>query len=256
MSFKVMSHAKFQPLPEEEVVLRLKNIIHTRSKKVCICEDLSLLDENNLPPFRHAIWSVVKHFDVLKTYFFRINSEQSFISLRSIEKEIAKGIAHQQEIELLFRQAISIYNLLVPEAPYSFLPLPIHKAVLERNLHKVITLVRENPNYVYQTNSVGETPLHVAIKFQLIAIAHFLVSEQPNPIEEEELGGNSPLHLAVETRNIQLVQLILSKHISPYILNKSHQTPLDIAKNLRSRPVIKLLEEYEALYYNRFFETH
>ncbi|MFA6914821.1 MAG: ankyrin repeat domain-containing protein [Parachlamydiales bacterium] len=255
MSFKVVSNARMQQLPEEEIMLRLKNIIHTHSNNIWIRDDLSLFDENKLSPLLRATWMIAKHFEGLKYRFFHINAQQSAQSFRSIEREIAKGIAHQVEIEKLFRQAITIYNLIMPNDPYVFLPLPIHKAILEKNLPKVMHLVIQNKDFLNQINSLGETPLHVSIKTKFDAATNFLLSEHPNPSEKDEISGNTPLHLAVEMDDIELVRIILRKHISPKILNTGGQTPLDIARNLRNRPLIKLLEEYEAYYFNHYFEA-
>lgn len=254
MSFRVVSNARMQQLPEEEVVRRLRDIIQVHSKNIWIKDDLSLFNEQNLTPLYRMTWMIVKHFDALKSRLFHIDPLQSAQSFRSIEREIAKGISSQNEIEQLFRQAITIYNLIMPDNPYVFLPLPIHKAIREKNLSKVIHLVLQNKNFLYQANSSGETPLHVAIRTQFTAAAGFLLSEHHNPIEKDEIAGDTPLHLAVEMENTEVVQKIMERHVSPLIQNTEGQTPLDIARQIRNRPLLKLLEEYEAQYYNHYFD--
>lgn len=253
MEFKVISNENILPLSQKEIVKRLKEFIDIEGDKVWIKDDLSLLDENKMTLFQKTIWFIARNFDSLKVNLYHINPKESAKSLHLIEKEIAVKPSDQKEIIFLFQLAVKKFNLLF-YPPYNPMTLSIHEALLNNDLSSVIRLVQKNRNCLKQTNSRGETPLHVALRQNNPGISHYLLHELKTADDADEIEGNTPLHLAVLNEDIQSIQMLLDKHSHITLANYQGFTPLDLAKMKKNKAILKLLEEYNAKTLNRFYE--
>lgn len=91
----------------------------------------------------------------------------------------------------------------------------------------------------------GNTALHAAVEWSREQVVQALIVAGAN-INAQNHMGETPLHLAIKGKDTKLVRLLLEQKANPWIkTSKStgHQTPLDLAKSLRSKVMISLLKK-------------
>lgn len=254
MHFYVISQERLKELAEEVVTERLKKIAALSPETgVWIRDDLSFFNENELPPMSKIIWQIAKHFDILKSRLFHIDPKQTVASLNLIEKELATEAQSNKKLLQVFNDVIVKFNSLNKDAPpYESLTLPIHEAVINDDLPAVIHMAEKNKSYIMQTNSEGETPLHVALRLKRSSIAAFLVHEHPSPVEQDLHYQYTPLHLAILNDDYDIAKKILDKGVSMESCDIFGRTPLVLAVETKNRRCAKLLERYKAMRANNF----
>lgn len=105
-------------------------------------------------------------------------------------------------------------------------------------------LINSGANINAQTN-VG-TPLIYAVNMQEVEIVKLLLNAGANV--NIPVNGLTPLHVAVINNNIGLVQLLLEHGAYPEVPNILNQTALDLAREGGNKQIIKLLQDWIAVY--------
>ena len=72
----------------------------------------------------------------------------------------------------------------------------IRQAVLDGNIDRVRTLITEKPERVRQIDAVGNTPLHIAVAANNLAVARLLI-ENGSPIDARNGDGRTPSVIAL-----------------------------------------------------------
>lgn len=74
----------------------------------------------------------------------------------------------------------------------------------------------------------------------------------PKAANIRDKWGNTPLHIAVEAKNVlSVVSLLGIKGITTNLVNKDREVPLDIAKRLKQKYIVNLLENHLTTRVNR-----
>lgn len=238
---------RLKQVSEGIILDRLRKYITTHGTDIWIKDDLSLFTESNLGPIRKVIWTIAKNFKLIKSKIYHIDPEQTADSLKLIEREIAKDISTQEELIPVFQAAIRKFNVTNYEKPYLALTLPIHSAILNNHFKHVIRLIEKDKSFLFQVNSEGETPLHVAFRRQADpGIIDFLLMNHPFPSEIDKVNASTPLHLAVFNDDIGSVRQLLKKNVPADIKNNDNLTPYDLACLKKNKAICKLLLDYRA----------
>jgi hypothetical protein len=116
---------------------------------------------------------------------------------------------------------------------------PIHIAV--RNGDKKITkhLIAKGAD-VNAFDRHKSTPLHIAVQIRSIELIKLLIKNGAI-VNAQNRYGNTPLHLAIYNKNIIAIKELLKHGANPNIVNHSWMTALSIAKKMRDLQTIKLL---------------
>ncbi|KAK4854670.1 hypothetical protein QYF36_000019 [Acer negundo] len=142
----------------------------------------------------------------------------------------------------LFKQTAEQLNLIVT---------PIKNTVLHINIasKKVSTVFVEEilricPSLLVQVNVQGDTPLHVAAKFECIDVVTALIRKAKDQREDLESGiradrkmlrminnkGNTALHEAMRSKCIEVIKILIEEDSGfSYSANHCGETPLYIA---------------------------
>ena len=110
--------------------------------------------------------------------------------------------------------------------------LLLQKAVLSNCLHLMLRLIETQECNINETNSFGETALHIACRTRHKAIVKKLVEDRRCDLNAQNHWGDTALHLAVYsgtdvTENIQC--MLHSERCNSNITNREGHTPLHIA---------------------------
>jgi len=94
---------------------------------------------------------------------------------------------------------------------------PIHDAVIDGDLQKVMRLVEEDPGVVSLTDpdeGKGGTALHFASKYGRIEIALYLL-DQGADINARDIYHGTPLFYACENGFVEMVEMLVSRGADP-----------------------------------------
>ena len=96
-------------------------------------------------------------------------------------------------------------------------------------------------------NTVGSTPLHLAVSLNNINIVQLLLTRGADPNKKSTVGF-TPLHLAVNRNNKEIVQRLLDHGADPNIQNNYGATPLHLAAihNTINMDIVQLLLDHDA----------
>jgi len=102
----------------------------------------------------------------------------------------------------------------------------------------------DNAGYVFKnihdTNSVGDTALHVAARRGDIGTAKILLDIGANPNAVGEYGY-TPFHGAISSKNFNLIKLFLEHGASKEQRNEDGLTPMDLARRSNDQRLLELL---------------
>jgi ankyrin len=159
---------------------------------------------------------------------------------------------------------------------------PLHTAVRLRRLDNIQRIIKEKVVDINDTNSIHETPLHLACALGHKHIIHILISNGAD-MYKKDYFNNAPIHRAVSQGhidtveylitvcacnpnikgyqgrtllhfacgigNVKLVTTLIEKYgISPMATDAVNQTPFDIAASHGQEEVVRLLiDKYNSL---------
>ncbi|KAL7303537.1 hypothetical protein TKK_0003700 [Trichogramma kaykai] len=136
--------------------------------------------------------------------------------------------------KMLFELSRDIYRPIKIDAPNNIGDTPLHLALRFDNSRLVELLLRKgaSPNVA---NHWGQTPLHVICNRQYtaddLAELFFETSEEmrrPVQINAKTTLGDSPLHLALERGHKRLAESLLRRGADPIAVNANGETPLHV----------------------------
>lgn len=149
-------------------------------------------------------------------------------SLRGYDKKIAQSHLKNAYKHFKSRQKNSIESYLI-----ELLLLLKHQA--DPNIRYQI--------YNYKSKSILQVFIERKISETLTDASRFvlesLISHGAN-INSKDDNETTPLHSAVKTHNIELVKFLLEKGADPTLKNSNNETPIELAKSIKS-PVFDLL---------------
>jgi len=117
----------------------------------------------------------------------------------------------------------------------------IHKAVANGDLNKVVALLNSHPELVESRNSMGLTPLHVAVMHSQLEIAELLLANGAD-VNARDPRQKTPLILAMFTYNHdKMVRLLLAKGAGVNLTDGSSMTALAYAAQLGQVEDAKIL---------------
>ncbi|HOV33458.1 MAG TPA: ankyrin repeat domain-containing protein [Candidatus Hydrogenedens sp.] len=119
---------------------------------------------------------------------------------------------------------------------------PLHRAVHLGIREAVQSLIRFGAD-PKEKNSLGEIPLHVAVRMNRVNIVGILLSI--SNINETNYYGLTPLHWACLFGYTPIVELLLLNGASPYIhaSEVDNLTPKDIAVLMDYKEIVSLIEK-------------
>ena len=95
------------------------------------------------------------------------------------------------------------------------------------------------------TSKRGETPLHVAVRYDMPEVAALLLARKADP-NAKDIEGQTPLHFAVANGQSAMATLLLANQADPNERNNSGLTPLDLAKSQREAGIATGLDVVRA----------
>ncbi len=129
----------------------------------------------------------------------------------------------------------------------------LHIAILTENSYMVALILRENPELIEVQNGDGQTPLALAMDAGLAHIAKALINAgaSQNYIHEHvDSEGYNLLHTAIEDKNLPMVRFLVETcHMPINTLTPHHETPLDLAKEVKSSEIQSYLKSQGGLSY-------
>ncbi|KAK9500655.1 hypothetical protein O3M35_001882 [Rhynocoris fuscipes] len=122
---------------------------------------------------------------------------------------------------------------------------PLHISSMYGRLEFVKLLLKSGANVNVQTKTTNMTPLHLACQNQKTQIVDILLKTNKCNMNIQDKLGNTALHYACQTNNTKLLILLLNNNPNINISNNNGKTPLDIAKDLMSFSIIKMLNSHQ-----------
>ncbi|CAI0541025.1 unnamed protein product [Linum tenue] len=120
----------------------------------------------------------------------------------------------------------------------------LHSAARMGHLEIVHSLITKDPSSGFRTDKKGQTALHMAVKGQNVDIVLELLKPDPSVSSLEDNKGNTALHIATAKCRTQNVRCLLSvEGININAMNKSGETPLDIAEKVGTPELVSVLKE-------------
>jgi ankyrin repeat protein len=117
----------------------------------------------------------------------------------------------------------------------------IHKAVANGDLNKVVALLNGHPELVESRNSLGLTPLHVAVMHHQVEAAALLLANGAD-VNARDPHQQTPLLLAMFTYNHdKMMRLLLAKGADVNLSDSGNMTPVFYAVQQGQIDDVKLL---------------
>jgi hypothetical protein len=259
--FAVINRTKLEPLERYELKQRLSNLAQSDvdGYNIAVRDDLTLLHQQAMPAIQRFGWQIAQCSSWLKACLYRVDAKQTAHSLALIERQIVVDFHNEKELISLFEKAVAKFNTLPTHPDYQPYTLAIHRAVLARNLASVIRLVNTDNRYLLLCNSIGETPLHVALRKKMTDIVRFLINNTPNAKHlniSDAVYGYTPLHLTLLHHSRESLELLLRRYVDPTLLDHKGRSSLDIAIQQRCDvSTIQRLQEYVKERHNRYHSS-
>lgn len=117
----------------------------------------------------------------------------------------------------------------------------LHRAALHNDVRMVKLLLSKGAN-INARKKTAETPLHVAVEENAKEVAQVLLDRKGVDVDAQSIFGETALYRAVVFGNQRMVQLLLERGADPGIPNKYGRLAVEMAKDLKYRNMVKLLE--------------
>lgn len=154
--------------------------------------------------------------------------EQDLLTLKSTLIESKKKLT--KKLNIKFRQQTTPNEKIKRRVYEQF-----ECAVILNDCSKMATLFKENPklDLSYDLRPDGNTLLHTAIRHQCKDALSWLASLYSRAqLNQQNSIGESPLHLAVREQSPILVNILLNHKACNHVQNLNKETPLHLALNL------------------------
>lgn len=113
-------------------------------------------------------------------------------------------------------------------------------AMQMKDIHSITNIFRYNIDSIRYKNQLGETLLHLAVKYNFTAIVYSLIKNGLK-VDSPDDCQRTPLHFAVTLKNLDMMKILLKHQANPNIENLYGKSPLHLAVNFGDTQVIKLL---------------
>ena len=122
----------------------------------------------------------------------------------------------------------------------------LHEAALNGKLEKAETLIKANPELVFNQHSYAEqAPLHLAVEYGNVDVAKLLLANKAD-VEAKAHGGWTPLLNAVFGGNKAAVELLLDHHADVNVKEDAGRTPLHVVAENGYTEIARLLLAHKA----------
>jgi hypothetical protein len=147
---------------------------------------------------------------------------------------LVKKMIHAEPISIMMRGGLTTLSGILN---YSSSTTALHEACKHDDLLSIVDMILSiDPQSIYELNSGGELPLHIACSYQQLNITKRLIGvydAKGVPISfTMTLNGISPLHSALWNDDVdpELVRLLVKKYpLFVATKNEHHETPLHYA---------------------------
>jgi hypothetical protein len=120
---------------------------------------------------------------------------------------------------------------------------PIHDAAETGDLAKIKTLLKDNPELVFDKNGDGMTPLHMAAREGHMDLVELLLSNKAD-VHTKNVEGETPLFLATKYGYKAVVELLLANSADVNAKDKYGRTPLRLAVAYNHKDIEELLRQH------------
>ena len=211
--------------------------------------DLSILTSHlyNAPiemAIRHSNQAIFEYLFTYKHKRFRFSDKQKLSYLKLSKRDdtdIAMMIMKSMSLKLIFdhEQELSPSTIkLYLDYINKFDVINLFGNTL---LHVVCNDISVDYDEIncFQRNNRGNTPLHIACKYNHLVLAKRLFKD--DALNQKNENGNTPLHLACRYNCFKVVKKIIKRHGADVTaINDSGDTPLHVACEYASRKIIEL----------------
>ena len=121
----------------------------------------------------------------------------------------------------------------------------LHKAVRTGDAAKVRQWLAQAPSLVNERDSLGDTPLHVAVQMGNLELTELLLAAKAD-VNAKAHAGWTALHWAAYWGNTQMVELLLRNKADVNARNSIGYTPLHWAAWRNSKELVDLLLTHKA----------
>jgi len=120
----------------------------------------------------------------------------------------------------------------------------LHRCIVDGDSIQTIQKMIESGDFdVNSRNPAGYTLLHLAVKQQRLDIVKLLLQHRASP-NSTNFEGYTPLHTAVETDHADaFVALLLDNKADATVVDKTGDTPLDLAMRLNEKNTVEILRK-------------
>ncbi|KDP42441.1 hypothetical protein JCGZ_00238 [Jatropha curcas] len=190
-----------------------------------------------------------------------LNKCQSLLCQPNIKGEtplhIASRLGHEDIVEFLIDRAKTIRDEqndieIGAEAARQMVRMisvekdtALHEAVRNNHIGVVRILTREDPEFEYLANDVGETPLYLAAERGYDDIVTHILQTCTSPTYDGPFGRTA-LHLAVINKNLAMTRKILERNRNlTKEVDEQGWTPLHHASHSCNLPIVQLLLQFD-----------
>lgn len=122
---------------------------------------------------------------------------------------------------------------------------PLHIAA-QFNFLEILKFLLEKKPRINVKNSSGDTPLECALQKRNTYCALELMGYMSNGFNNADDSGETPLHLAIKYNCKEVVELLLKKNVDVNKKNDLKKTPLMVAVELNLPDIVKILLDWGA----------
>ncbi|MCC5814979.1 MAG: ankyrin repeat domain-containing protein [Leptospira sp.] len=125
---------------------------------------------------------------------------------------------------------------------------PLHWAVRLGSVEITKKLLEFNPRLYKLPNTHGLTPVHTACEYNRLEILQELLHLEKedflDTLNQTDSVGNTTLHLAVESDAVEIIPFLLNNGISILAMNNSREAVFEIANREKYHHCLKILKKY------------
>ena len=198
--------------------------------------DINVKAENNNSALHLAVATVVDEHIGKCLYF-----EEKF---ESSDQEYKQRLSEYQDFETMQNAKLKwlITAGIDINIQNDFGDTPLHLAI-KSNLLKVIKTLMELKANVNSKNNNNETPLHIALQHSHPPVIEMLLKAGANNINAATTTGLCPIHLAAESKYPKILEMLVKDGADVRAVNSAGQTALHLAaSNIFIDSIYLLLE--------------